>query len=366
MAADQPSTPSNRRGLVRRRNALRGMSLAGLLGLIGGTAGGFSAGRRWPPGPQWVTQDFDFDLDLTSPYVSGYSGPYSPTKPVDDDGIVITLYKGERVYHPVDACWYLFPQLHSYEMDSSSDRLDSVLATTDHLLEGAETHRIPSEPDDDPQSAEASLWFPYHFEHTPGDLANGVPWYSGMAQGMMLSHLVRLFEVTGNEEWRLLADQVYNSFRHYRDGAAANSMPWFVSYSDDGHRRFTYFEEYPSTDPAQLSHVVNGNVYAMWGVYDYLRISEDRHARTILSRALATLLESFAEYRASGNPSLYGTTPWSHLTWGNPENYHRGVVSMLRRTAALAQEPTFTVQADILQKDIDEHAEQDDANQDPG
>lgn len=229
-------------------------------------------------------------------------------------------------------------------------RLDSVLATTRYLLHGAERHSLPESVDDEEPGAE-SLWFPYHFEHSPG--GNGVPWYSGMAQGMMLSHMVRMHEVTGEGTWLETAHLIFNSFRHYRDQEAENSAPWFVSFHDEGDRRFTTFEEYPSSDPGQTSHVVNGNIYAIWGVYDYLRATEDRYARTLLSRALATLQESFDSYRVAGQPSLYGMTPWSYTTWSNPDGYHRGVTTQLRRTAALSQSATFEEQADILEADIE-------------
>jgi hypothetical protein len=335
---------------------LRGVAVTGFVGLGIGATGGFALGARWPLGPNWVTKSFDYDLDAVSPYVAAYREAYDLSHPLDDAGIVITTYQDERVYHTVDACWYLFPQLHSYEVDGDTARLDSVLATTRYLLDGAETHRLHEsveDAEDGEQPELESLWFPYHFEHAPGDLDNGVPWYSGMAQGMMLSHLVRLHEVTGETEWLETAHLVFNSFRHYRNGRAANESPWFVSYVDDGDRRFTTFEEYPSRDPGQLSHVVNGNLYAAWGVFDYLRTTGDRYARTILDRALASLLESFSDYRAIGSGSMYGLTPWSYLTWGNPGSYHDGVTTQLRRTGTITGDERFGRQADALEADAE-------------
>lgn len=306
-----------------------------------------------------MTRDFRYDLESASPYVLSYRGAYEPTESVDDEGIVISKYEGERVYHPANACWYLFPQLHSYEVDGDPARFESVLATTRFLLDGAQIHHLhetveDAENEDAKNGNEAeieSLWFPYHFRHDPGELNNGVPWYSGMAQGMMLSHLVRMYEVTGGSEWMENAHLVFNSFRHYRDGRARNQNPWFVSFIDDGERRYTYFEEYPSRDPGQLSHVVNGNVYAMWGVFDYLRLTGDNYAERILDRALASLLEAFGDYRAAGHSSMYGLTPWSYLTWGNPENYHDGVATQLRRTAKITGDDQFAAQADTLEAD---------------
>ncbi|GAA1303040.1 D-glucuronyl C5-epimerase family protein [Brachybacterium tyrofermentans] len=335
--------------LVRRRNALRGMAAVGLLGVGVGAVGGAGLASRWPLGPNWVERDLEFNLDLASPYVITYEGTYPPKKDIDSDGIVITEYAGSRVYHPVDACWYLFPQLHSYEADGDKARLESVLNTTQHLLDGAEEHELPREVGE--SKTDVSTWFPYHFEHRPGGLENGPPWYSGMAQGMMLSHLVRLYEVTGEQEWLDHAHLVFNSFRHYRNGDEANEGPWFVSFVDRDDRRFTTFEEYPSRNPDQLSSVVNGNVYAMWGVYDYLRVTEDRYAGKILGRAISSLIESFEDYRAPGNPSLYGLSPWSHVVWFNPESYHNGVVSILRRTADFCGDEQLRAQADLLAED---------------
>jgi hypothetical protein len=330
-----------------------------MLGAVGGVVAGLGAGAGAAVAvgatrtvePEWCLRRFELDLTMASPYVVDYAGTYEPKAELDGDGIPITQYEGERVYHPVDAGWYLFPQLFSYELDGDAERLDSVLATTEYLLEGAEPHHIDPGLDGDGLPGDRSLWFPYHFAHTPGGLKNGVPWYSGMAQGMMLSHLLRVYEVTGKDEWLDHAHLVFNSFRHYRDGAGRNGKPWFVSFDNDGEDRFTTFEEYPSDDPHQLSHVVNGNIYAMWGVFDYLRVTEDGYARTLLCRALASLLERFDRYRVPGKPSNYGMTAWARSTWGSPENYHRGVITQLRRTAKFSGERTFAEHAALLEQD---------------
>lgn len=81
------------------------------------------------------------------------------------------------------------------------------------------------------------------------------PWLSGMAQGEGASLLVRLFLKTGVER--------------YAEAARRALLPLALDVADGGVRALlrgrSFPEEYPTTPP---SFVLNGGMFAMWGLYD--------------------------------------------------------------------------------------------------
>jgi len=82
------------------------------------------------------------------------------------------------------------------------------------------------------------------------------PWISGMAQGLCASLLVRLYLETNRDEFAaaaVLAPATYDLSTE--EGGFRARLP-------DGHG---FPEEYP-TRPA--SYVLNGAIYALWGLYD--------------------------------------------------------------------------------------------------
>jgi hypothetical protein len=99
----------------------------------------------------------------------------------------------------------------------------------------------------------AGGWVHLHpFDHT---FALRPPWLSAMAQGEGASLLVRLFLETGEER--------------YAEAARRALLPLRVD-SDQGGVRATvgnlsFPEEYPTSPP---SLVLNGGIFAMWGLYD--------------------------------------------------------------------------------------------------
>ena len=85
------------------------------------------------------------------------------------------------------------------------------------------------------------------------------PWYSGMAQGLALSVLLRAYNITNKDIYLKTAEKVYNVF----------SIPVInggVSYFDNENE--IWFEEY-AKNGAKETRVFNGMVYAMLGVFEY-------------------------------------------------------------------------------------------------
>ena len=135
-------------------------------------------------------------------------------------------------------------------------------------------------------------YFPYLYDYAREKLR--APWYSAYSQGFALSLFVRLYRVTGVQAWAERARETAMSFR--RLGRV--TRPW-VAYVVN---RRLWLEEYPSATP---THVLNGFNFALFGLYDYERLTRDRTARDLLRGALRTIRSYGTTYRVPGGISYY-------------------------------------------------------------
>ena len=112
---------------------------------------------------------------------------------------------------------------------------------------------------------DSTLLFPYSYNYDFYDRDRMVaPWYSGMAQGKVLSLFSRLYELTSNKDFLIIADKIYGSFYRLK----ATHSDWVSCIDQDGN---LWIEEYPHIQP---SHVLNGMVFAIFGIYDYYIINK--------------------------------------------------------------------------------------------
>jgi hypothetical protein len=121
------------------------------------------------------------------------------------------------------------------------------------------------------------------------------PSLSAMAQGQAASVLVRLHLETGEDE--------------YAAGALRALEPLYVDTPDGGTRAHLdggpWLEEYP-TDPP--SYVLNGGLFAIWGLYDVAAGLSDPRARSDFDACLDTFARS-AHRWDTGRWSRYDLFP---------------------------------------------------------
>jgi hypothetical protein len=135
-------------------------------------------------------------------------------------------------------------------------------------------------------------YFPYMADYELEKLK--APWYSAYSQGFALSLFVRLYRVTGVQAWADRARETALSFR--RLGRV--TQPW-VAYVLNSR---LWLEEYPSATP---THVLNGFNFALFGLYDYERLTRDPTARELLRGALRTVRSFGTTFRVPGGISYY-------------------------------------------------------------
>jgi heparosan-N-sulfate-glucuronate 5-epimerase len=153
------------------------------------------------------------------------------------------------------------------------------------------------------------------------------PWYSGLAQGQGISLLVRASVVSGQDRYGEAASAAFLALtKDIKEGG--------VTTVD--RDRFFWIEEYLVDPP---SHILNGFIWALWGVLDYARWREDVDARRLFERSVATIKKNLANYD-TGYWSLYELPPGKVSMVASPY-YHHLHITQLRVMCKLTDEPVF-------------------------
>ena len=201
----------------------------------------------------------------------------------DANGVFIYKHTDGNWYdHPVGQAQYVVNMLRNYRIKPDQQYLDLAIANADRLLDRAVGHG-------------GGIFFPYPFDwglHGRGTMS--APWYSGMAQGIALAGFVRLHEITGNARWLQAAHDTFASFLVPRQ----DGKPW-VTAVENG---LLWLEEYPWQP---LDHTFNGHNFAIWGLYDYWRLTGSRDAAEMTLGAMTTSARVAGTVRTPGGISHY-------------------------------------------------------------
>ena len=194
------------------------------------------------------------------------AGIYS-TPPLDIHGIPLVDYQGEigRQYNPVTISQYGLESWELFLMTKDTTYVRTFFHQADWLCEN---HR-------------AGRWL-YDFEIKDRSLKKG--WTSAMAQGQAVSLLLRAYQSSGNAKYLHVAQKALAVLQQdVRDGGVA----WF---GDD----MVWFEEYPNAD--NPSHVLNGHIYTLFGIWDYYRVTNDSSALTLFEKGVCAVARDIRLY----------------------------------------------------------------------
>ena len=153
------------------------------------------------------------------------------------------------------------------------------------------------------------------------------PWYSGLAQGQAISLLVRAHAETGNQKYLDCAARAFTSFLRPIEAGG-------VTFTDDQGN--IWFEEYILEAP---THILNGLIWAAWGVYDFFLATGSAEAVNLFAGATKTLqanldrydLGFWSRYELSGTVLPMIASPF----------YHRLHVTQLRIMHSITSEEVF-------------------------
>lgn len=236
----------------------------------------------------------DFQISGAAPVAVGDPWlPYALAAPVGktvptpstETGVPLRLVDGVAHEHPSNQAVFGLRWLESYRLTGDRWYLTHALAAGQHLVDKAVRSRD-------------ALWFAYTFDFAvAGDASVNMPapWYSAMAQGGALSLFTRLWQTTQDATWLTAATETMRSLSL----PPAEGLPW-VTHVDDGG--LLWLEEYPRLPTSRSERVLNGSIFAIYGVYDYLRLvpvaaeTEQLHAdgRRVFDGAVTTVRQTAA------------------------------------------------------------------------
>lgn len=248
--------------------------------------------------------------------------------PQDSLGVPVQIVKGATHYHPVFASWRGLQWADNGLVFKDSAFLKRAEVVAVELVKRGTRSRN-------------AIYYPYTFDYAVLGLESETmeaPWYSGMAQGRMLSLLVKLYEITRDPLYRAWADSTFTSFLNYPDGTGA---PATVFVDPTG---FFWIEEYPH--PSGGNMVANGHAYGIYGLYDYVMLTGNATARTLLQAAITTTHQYAGIVRNPGAGSYYSVKHKMVAT-----AYHLVNVQNLTYIAAITNDASIRAWRDLYQQD---------------
>lgn len=188
-----------------------------------------------------------------------------PGQTVDEAGVLYTLptdvYPG--AYHPTDIAQYALVNWNAY-LKTRDEQYRQVLMTQARWLVTHET-RI---------TENAGGW-PIPFSNREFHAMR--PWLSALTQGVCISTLVRAYQLTGEDVFMQAIRRAVHTFElDIHDGGVSCAI------GDDG----VFFEEV-AVNPA--AHILNGYILSLFGLYDYVALTNDVHIEGLIQRSLITL-----------------------------------------------------------------------------
>ncbi|MGH9643404.1 MAG: D-glucuronyl C5-epimerase family protein [Terriglobales bacterium] len=256
-----------------------------------------------------------------APYYMSFREKADYAGPHDAVGIPMLDYRGAigPQYNPIAiAQWGLGNYNRFYETRDAA-RLQKALKAAEWLVSHLE------------QNPHGLLVWNHHFDWEYRNTLKA-PWYSGLAQGQGVSMLLRAHAQTGDIKFQRAAEQAFVSLtKPTAEGG--------VLFEDD--EKNLWIEEYLVRPP---THILNGFMWALWGVFDFSRACADARARQIFDRGITTLVRNLSRFD-TGYWSLYEQSG-TRLKMLSSPFYHRLHIVQLRVMANLTGERPFAEFAD--------------------
>jgi hypothetical protein len=249
---------------------------------------------------------------------------------VDAQGVRMADVGGHIYNHPVSQGAYAIENINSYRLTGNQAYLDIAVRNGQRLID---THT----------ESDGAWYFPYDFDFAVvGDTSETLraPWYSGMAQGRALSTFVRLYQATGDLKWRDAADSTFASLNQ----APSGSAPYGVHLDAQGR---LWLEEYPRNPVADSEEVLNGHIYALFGLFDYWQLTNSTVAQDLIRGAINTVAQTaMSQFRRVNASSVYSLR---HRTPAG--TYHQIHVTQMLNLLAYKHNTSFATVATAFRND---------------
>ena len=245
----------------------------------------------------------------------------------DRKSVPLHVYQGRINYHPVYIAQHALHVFDVYRETGEAEHLEQVKRMLEQLV--ASSLKVDS-----------TLLFPYAFNfslHGQEAETMEAPWFSGMAQGQVLSLACRLHSETGDAAYLDIAEKTFQSFLRIKGEGVS---PWISCIDEEGH---LWLEEYPREMPCLT---LNGMNFAIFGVYEYYQLTKSPEVEKVLNGALTTIKANIDRFRVPGGISYYCI---KHRV--QAENYHRVHIRQLKMLYKMTGDPVFQDTAGTFETD---------------
>lgn len=166
-------------------------------------------------------------------------------------------------------------------------------------------------------------------------------WVSAIAQGEIISVLVRAYKLSENTEYLLLAEKSFNLLiTPIEDGGLLT----FYNDSQD-----IVLEEHPDSKVNPLSHILNGYLIAAIGIYelDFI-LSNNSTTRTILDKIFSSLDKHIEGYLVKSKRWTLYAYPYQKQNYATPV-YEALHISLIQTLYAITLNSKFKAIVDKLE-----------------
>ncbi|MDI6812225.1 MAG: D-glucuronyl C5-epimerase family protein [Desulfitobacteriaceae bacterium] len=241
----------------------------------------------------------------------------------DEGQIPMVEIDGHLSYLPVTIAQYALGHYDAYLETGKRTHLEVLLLCADWFVE----RLVESVP---------GVWG-WLNEHDKDIYALKSPWLSALSQGQALSVLARAYVETQDEKYLHCGERSLKAFSvPVADGGLVAQLQ-----GED------FYEEYPSVIP---SYVLNGLIFALWGLWDFYLAGKNAQARERYATGLQTLQHHLGRYdRGWLRWSLYDRYPFRIADIASIF-YHKLHIQQLRAMSRLTGDERFNVLAERWEK----------------
>lgn len=266
-------------------------------------------------------ENANFELGELSEYYMPFIAKANYQGHFDAHGIPMLDYHGTvgLQYNPIAVAQYGLGNYNLWCRTGEDSRKSNFIRVAQWLVKNLEETPFGTK-----------VWY-HHFDWEYRDKLKA-PWHSSLAQGQGLSLLVRAHKETGDEVYLDVSRQVIETF--FLDVNAGG-----VTYTDS--KGYKWFEE-AIVDPP--THILNGFIWAAWGVYDFYLSTSENAAKNLFDEAVRTLTDNLNRYD-TGFWSLYEQSGTRMKMVASPF-YHSLHIVQLRVMHKLTKDAFFKELAD--------------------
>jgi heparosan-N-sulfate-glucuronate 5-epimerase len=264
-------------------------------------------------------------------YFMRFAGKAEYEGPFDGDGIPLLDYRGSigLQYNPIATAQYGLARFNVWAAVPTPANRAPWVAAVEWLVDEMRPNRHG-----------VRVWM--HEFDWPYKQTLEAPWYSGLAQGNGLSLLVRAARETDDDKYANAAHEAFEPMRlPVTEGGVLVTEP-----PDQA-----WIEEYIVDRPG---HILNGFMWALWGVYDYAVWSGRSEAWRLWDRGVATLERRLSEFD-TGWWSRYEVVDQGREVLAS-RYYHTLHITQLRVMHRLTGIERFASYADRFQAYLDRPA----------